>query len=472
MSIADYDATSANYKWKVAAVVSGTFLFSAMDMNSSLVALPTIADHFMVDITSASWIVLAAFMTLTALLLPFGRLADMVGRKRVMISGMLVVGCGGILSALAPDLSWLYGTRILQGAGAAAVQAVGPALLVAAFPREERGKAMGVNVTMVSVGLMLGPALGGLVVASVGWRYIFLFPVPMMLLAAIFGWKLLRESARTESEKFDYVGTVLLALWIAPLFFVLNQGSKIGWGSGVIVSLSCMTIVVLTTFLLTQLRQEHPLVELKVFRNRDFSLAVSIAVLNFMAFGATLLLLPFMLQKLMNLGVATVGFAMATMSLPTLIFAPFAGRLSDQYGPRITVTVGLVVRGTGLIIIGLIAGSAVTVSSLIAPMILMGVGQALFQPPNASAMLSALPPNHAGLAGGFLALSRTLGMGIGQSLGGVVFTMVVVGVNATSSALDAGPEMMASGFRVSLLGAGVLLLATACLAMTRTRYRV
>ena len=114
MSIADYDATSANYKWKVAAVVSGTFLFSAMDMNSSLVALPTIADHFMVDITSASWIVLAAFMTLTALLLPFGRLADMVGRKRVMISGMLVVGCGGILSALAPDLSWLYGTRILH----------------------------------------------------------------------------------------------------------------------------------------------------------------------------------------------------------------------------------------------------------------------------------------------------------------------------------------------------------------------
>jgi MFS family permease len=187
------EATSGNYKWKVAAVISGTLLFSAMDMNSSLVALPTIAGHYQVGITAVSWVVLVLFLTMNALLLPFGRLADIAGRKKVMIGGMLVVG---------------------------------PALLVAAFPREERGKAMGVNVTMVSVGLMLGPALGGLINGTVGWRYVFLLPVPVMFLASIVGSRVLRESPRAQGERFDYIGTLLLALWVVPLFFALNQVQK------------------------------------------------------------------------------------------------------------------------------------------------------------------------------------------------------------------------------------------------------
>jgi len=461
------EATSGNYKWKVAAVISGTYLFSAMDMNSSLVALPTIAGHYNVDLTAVSWVVLVLFLTMNALLLPLGRLADIAGRKKVMIAGMLVVGIGGVLSTFTPSLPWLYVTRIFQGAGAAAMQAVGPALLVAAFPREERGKAMGVNVTMVSVGLMLGPALGGLITGTVGWRYVFLLPVPVMLLASIVGSRILRESPKAEGERFDYVGTVLLALWVVPLFFALNQGSKVGWASNQILVLAAVTVVMLAAFLVVQVKVSHPVVALSVFRNRGFSLAVFIALLNFIAFGATLLLLPFMLQNQMGLEVTKVGLVMAVISLSTLLFASTGGILSDRFGPRLTVTTGLLLRSAGLIAIGLLAAGA-TVSVLILPMVAVGVGQALFQPPNASAMLSALPPNRAGLAGGFLALSRTFGVGLGQVVGGAVFTMVVVGVAASSSALDAPPDVMASGFRVALVGAGViLLLAAAAAALTR-----
>ena len=468
MAVAGGDTRSGNYKWKVSAVISGTFLFSAMDMNSSLVALPTIADHYDVDITAVSWVVLVLFLTMNALLLPFGRLADIIGRKKVMLGGMLVLGFGGILSTLAPDLNWLYGTRVLQGAGAAALQAVGPALLVAAFPREERGKAMGVNVTMVSVGLMLGPALGGLITGTIGWRYVFLLPVPMMMLAAVLGWRILRESPRSEGERFDYAGTLLLALWVVPLFFVLNQGPKVGWNSGLIPALMVVTGVMLAVFLVAQMKASHPVLALSVFRNRQFSMAVLIALLNFMAFGATVLLLPFMLQSQMGLEVTKVGLLMAVISLSTLVFASAGGILADKYGPRLTVTAGLLMRAAGLIAIGLLAVGA-TVPVLILPMVAVGVGQALFQPPNATAMLSALPPNRAGLAGGFLALSRTFGMSLGQAMGGAVFTTVVVGVAAVSSALDAPPEVMADGFRVSLVGAGVILLVAAGLALSRGR---
>jgi MFS family permease len=182
-------------------------------------------------------------------------------------------------------------------------------------------------------------------------------------------------------------------------------------------ALMAVTVVMLAAFLVVQITVAHPVVALSVFRNRGFSLAVFIALLNFIAFGATLLLLPFMLQNQMGLEVTKVGLVMAVISLATLLFASTGGILSDRFGPRLTVTAGLLLRAAGLIAIGLLAAGA-TVPVLILPMVAVGVGQALFQPPNASAMLSALPPNRAGLAGGFLALSRTFGVGLGQAGGG------------------------------------------------------
>jgi predicted MFS family arabinose efflux permease len=182
-------------------------------------------------------------------------------------------------------------------------------------------------------------------------------------------------------------------------------------------ALMAVTVVMLAAFLVVQIKVAHPVVALSVFRNRGFSLAVFIALLNFIAFGATLLLLPFMLQNQMGLEVTKVGLVMAVISLATLLFASTGGILSDRFGPRLTVTAGLLLRAAGLIAIGLLAAGA-TVPMLILPMVAVGVGQALFQPPNASAMLSALSPNRAGLAGGFLALSRTFGVGLGQAGGG------------------------------------------------------
>ena len=459
--------TSGNYKWKVAAVISGSFLFSAMDLNSVLVALPTIAGDYEVDLPTVQWVALISFLSLNALLLPLGRLSDLAGRKRLLLIGLLVTGFGGVFSFLAPGLGWLYAARAVQGAGAAALQAVGPPLLIAAFPASERGKAMGVNVTMVSSGLMLGPVLGGLIAGSIGWRFIFLLPVPVMILGAYFGARVLREMPKTKGEGFDFPGTALLVLWMLPLFYMLNRGSKLGWGSLTILVLAAVVVVAFASFVFSQLRSKHPLVALSVFGNRSFTTAILVAMMNFLAFGATVLLVPFMLQNQLGLGVAKVGLVMAVIPLSSLLLASPGGILADRFGARFMTMIGLLLRAAGLLALGFLATGA-TIGLLIAPMIALGVGQALFQPPNASAMLSSLPRRHGGLAGGFLALSRTFGMGMGQVVWGAVFAAVVTAAAGVSSALDAPPEAMADGFRVSFLGAGVLLLVAAVLALTRT----
>ena len=466
MATTTTESPAGNYRWKVAAVISGSFLFSAMDLNSALVALPTIAGEYGVDLPTVQWVVLVSFLTMNALLLPLGRMSDLAGRKRLLLIGLVVTGVGGILSFLAPTLPWLYAARAVQGVGAAGLQAVGPPLLVAAFPANERGKAMGVNVTMVSVGLMLGPVLGGLIAGSIGWRYIFLLPVPVALLAAFIGGRVLRETPKTEGERFDFPGTALLVLWMLPLFYILNQGSKLGWGSPTILALIAVVVVAFASFMWSQLRSDHPVVALSVFRNRRFTTAVVVAVLNFMAFGATVLLVPFMLQNQLGLEVTKVGLVMSVIPLSSLVLASSGGMLSDRFGAQMMTMIGLLLRAVGMLAMGLLAAGA-TIGALIAPMIAIGVGQALFQPPNASTLLGALPRRHGGLAGGFLALSRTFGMGLGQVVWGVVFAGVVTGVAGVSSALDAPPEIMADGFRVSFVGAGVILLLTAALALSR-----
>ena len=462
------ESVPGNYKWKVAAVISGSFLFSAMDLNSALVALPTIAGEYEVDLPTVQWVVLVSFLAMNALLLPLGRMSDLAGRKRMLLIGLLVTGVGGVFSFLAPALSWLYVARAVQGAGAAALQAVGPPLLIAAFPAKERGKAMGVNVTMVSTGLMLGPVLGGLIAGSIGWRFIFLLPVPVMLLAAFVGAKVLRETPKTEGEGFDFPGTGLLVLWMLPLFYILNRGSKLGWGSPTILGLIGLLVVAFASFIWSQLRSAHPVVALSVFRNRAFTTAVVVAVLNFLAFGATVLLVPFMLQNQLGLEVAKVGLVMAVIPLSSLVLASSGGILADRFGARLMTTAGLLLRAAGLLSLGFLAAGA-SIGVLIAPMVAVGVGQALFQPPNASALLSALPRRHGGLAGGFLALSRTFGMGLGQVVWGAVFAGVVTATAGVSSALDAPPEIMAEGFRVSFLGAGAILLLAAALAVSRKK---
>ena len=456
------------YKWAVVLVVGSGVFIATLDASGVAVTLPRIAEDLDRDFLAVQWIALAYLIGMNGLMLPFGRLSDLIGRKRISLIGFSIFGCGSLFSFLSPDLEILIFIRIFQSVGAAMLQSTGPGLLVGAFPPQERGRAMGINGSIVSIGLLTGPIVGGAITDILGWRFIFLLPVPIAFIALIAGIVLLRETERTRNERFDLIGTVLLILWIAPLVYVLNQGQKQGWDSPTILSLCGMVIVAFTTFLVSQNRSLHPVVDLKVFRVRLFTLSVSISLLTFMALAGNFLLMPFLLHNLIGLSVAKAGLMMSLVPLGSVSLAMVGGRLADRFGPRIPATIGLLVMSSAVLSMGLIE-SDTSITAIIPRMLLLGFGQGLFMSPNASSIMGSLPRNKLGLAGGFLAWSRTFAFASGQAMWGAVFAAVVIISSRSSTVLEAEPEALQSGFTAGFFGAAGVLFIAAIIASTRGR---
>ncbi len=448
-------------------VGSGVFI-ATLDASSVNISLPRIADDLGEDFPAVQWIALAYLIGMNGLMLPFGRLSDLIGRKRISLTGFILFGSGALLTFLSPNLEFLIGARIFQSVGAAMLQSTGPGLLVGAFPANERGRAMGLNGSIVSVGLLTGPVVGGLITDTLGWRFIFLLSVPVAVFALIAGFILLRETPRLRNERFDPIGAILLMLWIAPLVYVLRQGPLQGWTSPLIVGLISVAIVAFSTFIVSQLRSRHPVVNLSIFRIRLFSLSVLIALFTFMALAAVVLLTPFLLHNLVGLSVTEAGLMMALVPLGSVSLAMVGGALADRYGPRIPATVGLLLMSGSIASMAFINADT-PVRTIIPRLLIMGFGQGFFMSPNSSSIMGSLPRSMLGLAGGFLSWSRTFASASGQAIWGAVFATVVIFAAGGGVVLEASSQALQSGFAAGFFGSAGLLLVAAVLASTRGR---
>jgi len=448
-------------------VGSGVFI-ATLDASSVNISLPRIAHDLSEDFPAVQWIALAYLIGMNGLMLPFGRLSDLIGRKRISLTGFILFGSGALLSFLSPNLEFLIGARIFQSVGAAMLQSTGPGLLVGAFPANERGRAMGLNGSIVSVGLLTGPIVGGLITDTLGWRFIFLLSVPVTVFALIAGLILLRETPRLRNERFDPIGAILLMLWIAPLVYVLRQGPLQGWSSTMIVGLIGVAIVAFSTFIVSQIRSRHPVMNLSIFRIRLFSLSVLIALFTFMALAAIILLTPFLLHNLVGLSVTEAGLMMAFVPLGSVSLAMVGGALADRYGPRIPATVGLLLMSGSIASMAFINADT-PVRTIIPRLLIMGFGQGLFMSPNSSSIMGSLPRSMLGLAGGFLSWSRTFAFASGQAIWGAVFATVVIFAAGGGVVLEASSEALQSGFAAGFFGSAGVLLVAAVLASTRGR---
>ena len=456
------------YKWAVVLVVGSGVFIATLDASSVNISLPRIADDLGEDFPAVQWIALAYLIGMNGLMLPFGRLSDLIGRKRISLAGFIMFGSGALFSFLSPNLEFLIGARIFQSIGAAMLQSTGPGLLVGAFPANERGRAMGLNGSIVSVGLLTGPVVGGAITDTLGWRFIFLLSVPITILALIAGLLLLRETTRIRNERFDPLGAVLLMLWIAPLIYVLRQGPLQGWGSPMILGLTGVVIVAFSTFIVSQIRFRYPVVDLSIFRIRLFSLSVLIALFTFMALAAIILLAPFLLHNLVGLSVAEAGLMLALVPLGSVSLAMVGGALADRYGPRIPATVGLLLMSGSVASMAFVHADT-PVGTIIPRLLMLGFGQGLFMSPNSSSIMGSLPRSMLGLAGGFLSWSRTFAFASGQAIWGAVFATVVILAAGVGTVLEAPPEALQSGFAAGFFGSAGLLLVAAILASTRGR---
>jgi EmrB/QacA subfamily drug resistance transporter len=466
VSNASPDSTDASYKWKVLVVTGSGIYMSTLSNGIVNVALPVLTREFQASLVLAQWVVLAYILCITGLLLPAGRLADMLGRKEVFLTGFVIFATGAALCGLAPSLHWLIAARVLQGIGGALVQANSGALVTLAFPRTERGRALGLIGSSVSAGALTGPMVGGVITAYWGWRWAFYLIVLFSGIATPAGWRLLRQSPTSRNQRFDLPGATLFMLAVGSLMFALNRGSIFGWASPLTLGLFAASCAAAVAFLLVERRVMQPTVDLQLFRNRGFSAAVGAGFLSFLAISPTVLLMPFYFQYVLKLPPDQTGILLAAQSLTMMLFAPPSGWLSDHLGPRRMTAAGLILEVLGLGSIALLTEHEQPLWAA-ARLAVLGLALAIFNSPNSSAMYGSVPPERLGLVGGFQALTRNLGQSLGQTMAGVLWsvgtlaaagamgTMDAMGAagigaaGAARSATQAPPEAMMAGFRLA-----------------------
>ncbi len=268
---------SPHYKWWVFAAVGLGSFTGVMTFGTVNVALPTIAGHFETDLPTVQWVVIAQTLTVSALLLPMGRLSDMVGRKQVYIVGLLLLMGASVFAATSSSVFMLVLSRVVQGMGAAMTQGTGMAMITSVFPEEERGKGIGTHMSVIGTGGMVGPVLGGFLVSTLGWRWVFLVNLPLASIALI-GALLLMDSKLFSREgrgaRFDWPGAAMSTAALVTFLLLMTNGYRLGWFSPTIVSAGALFVALLTGFIWWELRAPAPMLDLSLFKHRIFSLGV------------------------------------------------------------------------------------------------------------------------------------------------------------------------------------------------------
>ncbi len=424
----------------VATVCVGAFM-GQLDSSIVVIALPSIQRHFHTDLGAVEWVPLAYLLTLVALVTAVGRFADMVGHKLLYIYGFAVFIVGSALCGLAPSLPLLAGFRVLQGLGAAALQANSVALVVQSMPRGKVARGLGVQGAAQALGLCVGPALGGLLLVLGGWRWIFFVTVPAGLIGLGLGWFLLPRSRElSERQPMDWPGIGLFFLATTGLLVALSFGVELGWSSPAIVGCLLLALLAGLGFVVWEARAAAPLMRLSLFRRRAFGIGIGTGLLAFLSLFGCLFAFTFLLEAGQGLSPALAGLRLLLLPLALGITAPLVGVWADRHGARLPTVCGMALTALALLSAGLFpTAGALQALELAAA----GVGLGAFTPANNAAIMGSVPRRQAGVASGILNMTRGLGTAAGVTLTGLVFDLGAGGY-ATHAAR---PLAAVSGFR-------------------------
>lgn len=456
-------------KWTVFGIVAVGVLMATIDSSIVNVSLAVIAAHFGEPLGGAvEWVIIAYLVVIAALLLTAGRAADIVGRKILWAAGLIVFTVSSALCGASWSLGALVGFRALQGLGSAATMAVSPAMLVAAFPSEQRGRALGMNAVVVGTGISLGPTLGGFITESLGWRWIFYVNVPLGILGVVATLKLLpRDTGRTH-EKLDWLGAGLLAVGLGALTFAATFGAEVGWTSPLLLGSAALAIVCLVALAFRIRRAKQPVVDPHLFASAVFTSAAMSSLLCFVATFAVAFLIPFYLQAVRGLSVETTGLLLTPLPLSIAIISPFTGMLADKIGTRWLAAAGMLVITGGLVWLSFLDENT-SRTMLVIELVVIGIGQAMFAPPNNSALMGAAPSEHQGVAAGVLATSRVVGQSLSIALAGAIFGIVSGPLAALAAGRleGAAAHAFVTGMQAALLVCSSVALVSAFVALVR-----
>ncbi len=412
-------ASAALPRWRVFPPIALGVIMATLDASIVSIATPTLQQQFGVALTTVEWVILGYSIPLTGLLLTAGRLADLRGRRGIYATGLGVFTIASLLCGLAPTIGMLIAARMLQGVGAALVSANGSALLVSAFPLEERGKALGAFGAMVGVGLAIGAPLGGVIVHHFSWRWIFLMNLPLGVIA----WFLLRARvpADVPNPNAPALDARAAALWcgaLVSLMFALSRGPVLGWSQPLVLGAFGAGAALLLAFSAAESRAKAPMLPLPLVLG-PLGAAV---LLTMLAQGMTVALgfhLPLYLMRVRGLDAQAAGVWSMALPVAALFFAPTAGRLADKVGARVLTTLGMAMTAAGFFAL---AGLGVQADRwrMLLGLAAVGAGQGLFTVPNASALLSLVPREQLGIASGLQNTTRYLGLSAGAAFMGAM----------------------------------------------------
>jgi EmrB/QacA subfamily drug resistance transporter len=436
----------------VALVVTTLAAFLTPFMGSATnVALPAIAREMGLDAVALSWVATAYILSAAVFLVPFGKLADIHGRKRVFVSGLVVYTATSALCAVAPSFPLLLAGRVAQGLGGGMIFGTSVALLTSIFPPGKRGLVLGVNVAAVYLGLSLGPPLGGVLTQQLGWRSVFVTNVVLGALATALAMRgLVGEWKESPGDRLDGAGTVLYGVGLCALMYGLGRlPSATG---AALVGLGVATLV---GFVAWERRAAHPLLDMALFaENRVFAFSNLAALINYAATFAVGFLLSLYLQSVRGLGAQAAGGVLAVQPLVQAALSPFAGRLSDRVDPRVVASSGMGLIAFGLALLALV-GSATSAAYLVGCLVLLGAGFGLFSSPNTNAVMGSVERRSYGVASATLATMRLVGQMLSMGVASGVLALFV-------GRAAVGPEH-AAGF-VAGMRAAFALYALLCVA--------
>lgn len=451
-------------KWLVMAAVAMSTFLATIDGSIVNVALPTLVTELDTLFPVAQWVILAYLLIQTTLMPGVGRLGDMLGKKRIYSAGVAVFTLSSVLCGLAPTVYWLIAARAAQAVGSAMALGLGMAIVTEAFPPAERGKALGLNGTFVSIGIVLGPTVGGLILDVASWHWIFFVNLPIGLMGLALAWRYIPDTRPAGRQRFDFAGAITLFISLLALLLALTLGQRFGFGDGRILALFALWLLFLLLFLWVEWHHPQPLIDLRLFRRRRFSLGLLTGSLAFVAIAGATLLLPFYLQLMRGYNTRQVGLMMALIPLFLGVVAPLAGAASDRYGARRITAVGLFIAALGYGAMSQL-GPETSLLAYALAVTPLGLGMGLFQSPNNSAIMGSAPPERLGVASGLLGLSRTLGQTSGIAIFGalwagwvLLYAAAPLPGGATTAPL---PAQLAALSHTFLAMMGLLLLALA-----------
>jgi EmrB/QacA subfamily drug resistance transporter len=441
----------------VLAVCLGAFM-GQLDASIVNLAYRPIEVSFHASLAGATWVGLVYLLVVVSLVTPIGKLADVFGRKLIYLYGFGIFVIGSGLCGIAPDLKLLIGFRVLQGAGAAMMQANSVAIIALVMPKDQLGRGIGIQGAAQALGLGLGPTIGGILVATGGWHLVFWVNVPVGIVGIVLGRRLIPRSRDLAARApFDWPGAVLLPPAAGLLLAAISLGGGLGWGSPTVIAMLVGAIALGGGFVARENHARFPILHLSLFARRGFSAGIASGLLSYLLLFGTLFVIPLYLVTGLQMSPIDAGLELTVLPIVLGLLAPVSGHLADRLGPRPLTVGGMVLTSCALVLLAFSGSDEVLRLGALA---LVGAGMGLFTPANNAAVMGAVARTETGLASGVLNMTR----GLGTALGLAVTTLVF---EAFSGSTVSGQGNAAMGFRGAVIALAVVAGLAASVAALR-----